>query len=994
MRIVLLASLLFCVSALSAQYFQQDVAYNIHVKLDDKSMMLRGDEEVVYTNNSPDTLSFVYFHLWPNAYKNKQTAMAKQIIRMGETKIYFADEQDLGYIDSLSFALNGKLCLWEFDSNNIDICKIFFENPLKPGESVTITTPFKVKIPSGSISRLGHVGESFQITQWYPKPAVYDTAGWHQMPYLTQGEFYSEFGSFDVFITLPDNYVVGATGDLHTESEVQFLNGKLEETDDWMKEREANDDWSENNELDFPVSSKTLKTLHYHQERVHDFGWFADKRYHVLKGMVGLPNSTDSVAVWTMFTNRSAELWKNSIEYMHDAIYYYSLWNGDYPYKHATAVDGTISAGGGMEYPNVAVIGNAGNELLLETVIMHEVGHNWFYGIFGSNERRYPWLDEGLNSYNEQRYLSTKYPDGKLLSKSGSSKLLTFVGLDVYDIEDQHYLTYLLQSRTNRDQPMDIAADDYSLLNYGLIVYSKSAVTMNYLRHYLGDSTMDAGMQRYFNDNKFKHPYPKSLENAIETTADQDLDWFFTDIVSTKEKLDFSIRNVKTKDGKTTIKLGNRGVRAPVYVALLDGEKTVDSKWIGGFKSDTTISFMNIGGRVEIDPEGVIPENIRDNNYSRTKGLFKRTEPVKLKFIGGVENPRKNQIFVAPVFGMNVPNGFMPGLALYNHAIPTRKFTYMLLPMFGLKSMNPVGTGIISYSIQPSSAAFENIELSIGGKRYAEAWSFGEATVYNRVFPKATFYLTPKHYDGLLAQKFSLGSILLWNETPNQNTVGEVVTTTSSQYFGRGNYHLDYKHPVYRSALDVDLEYFEDFMRTSLELREIIKLDKIVSLNLRLFLGTFLSNNSTNPAFNWRMDGQGASTDYAYDGEFFDRSKVDNTLARQFMESHGAFKVPTAVGQSSRWLTAFNVKAKLGKTPIGVFADVGVSESENFMFDAGVYVAVIPDLIEIYLPLAYSDAIDKNLKANGLIWSDLIRFQIGLDKLDLFEKFKRLDISL
>ena len=112
------------------------------------------------------------------------------------------------------------------------------------------------------------------------------------------------------------------------------------------------------------------------------------------------------------------------------------------------------------------------------------------------------------------------------------------------------------------------------------------------------------------------------------------------------------------------------------------------------------------------------------------------------------------------------------------------------------------------------------------------------------------------------------------------------------------------------------------------------------------------------------------------------------------MESHGAFKVPTAVGQSSRWLTAFNVKAKLGKTPIGVFADVGVSESENFMIDAGVYVAVIPDLIEIYLPLAYSDAIDKNLKANGLIWSDLIRFQIGLDKLDLFEKFKRLDISL
>src|SRR5690606_10936306 len=139
---------------------------------------------------------------------------------MGNTAMYFASDDELGYIDSISFALNGKLCLWEIDKENIDICKVYLENPLFPGCSVTISTPFRVRLPSGSISRLGHVGESLQITPWYAKPAVYDTAGWHQMPYLTQGEFYSEFGSFDVFITLPEIYVVGATGDLQTVSEV------------------------------------------------------------------------------------------------------------------------------------------------------------------------------------------------------------------------------------------------------------------------------------------------------------------------------------------------------------------------------------------------------------------------------------------------------------------------------------------------------------------------------------------------------------------------------------------------------------------------------------------------------------------------------------------------------------------------------------------------------------------------------------------------------
>jgi hypothetical protein len=986
--------LLLCWSSLSfAQYFQQDVAYNIRIELDDKNMMLRGDEEVVYTNNSPDDLSFVYFHLWPNAYKNKKTALAKQLIRMGETKLYFAEEEDLGYIDSLSFALNGKLCRWEFDSTHIDICKIWFEEPLKPGQSVTISTPFRVKIPSGSISRLGHVGESFQITQWYPKPAVYDTAGWHQMPYLTQGEFYSEFGSFDVYITLPANYVVGATGDLQTNSEHLFLDKKLAETKKWLKEREENNDWNDNKQLDFPESSSEMKTLHFHQDRVHDFGWFADKRYHLLKGRVGLPHSTDSVDVWTMFTNKNAKLWKNSIEYMHDAVYYYSLWNGDYPYAHATAVDGTISAGGGMEYPNVTVIGESGNELGLETVIMHEVGHNWFYGILGSNERRYPWLDEGLNSYNEQRYLSTKYPDGKVLSKSGSTKLLDFAGLDIYDIEDQHYLTYLLQSRTNRDQPMDIPADEYSLLNYGFIVYSKSAVTMNYLRHYLGDSTMDAGMQRYFEENKFKHPYPKSLESAIETTSDEELDWFFRDIVTTKEKLDYGISSVKSTDTDTKVKLKNRGLSTPVHVALMNGEKVVADQWVEGFKHDTTITFNGQGDRVEIDPKGIMPENIRDNNYSKTSGLLKKTEPVKFKFFGGVENPRVNQVFFTPMLGMNVPNGLMPGLVLYNHSVPARRFTYLLVPMVGTKGWNPVGAGILSYSIQPVESVIENIEISLSGKRYAEDRRFAESVLYNRINPKATFYLRPRKYSGLASQKFSLGSIYILNQTPSANADGEVQLKTSSNFFNRADYRFQYNHPVYKANIFAGAEQNSEFVRTSIEVREIIKIPKVVRLNLRYFAGAFLTNTSFNPAYNWRMDGQSAANDYAYDGEFFDRSSSDDILSRQFMENHGAFKVPTAVGQSSIWISSFNVKAKLGKTPIGLFADFGTSNNEAFMYDAGVYLALVPDVIEVYFPLLYSKSIGANIKANNLEWVDLIRFQVGLEKLYLIEKFKRLEIN-
>lgn len=214
-------------SYFSQSYWQQEVNYKIQVKLDDVNHMLSGYEEFEYINNAPNSLDRIYIHLWPNAYRNGKSALAKQQYADGKKILRFGEEKDLGWIDSLDFKVDGQAVKWSFDTNNQDICILILANSLKSGEGIRVSTPFKVKIPSGEISRLGHIGQSYQITQWYPKPAVYDKNGWNAMPYLNQGEFYSEYGSFDVSITLPSNYVVGATGDLQTPSEIDFLDKKL-----------------------------------------------------------------------------------------------------------------------------------------------------------------------------------------------------------------------------------------------------------------------------------------------------------------------------------------------------------------------------------------------------------------------------------------------------------------------------------------------------------------------------------------------------------------------------------------------------------------------------------------------------------------------------------------------------------------------------------------------------------------------------------------------
>ncbi len=222
---VLLGLALFwpVLQASSQEYFQQEVHYKIDVTLNDRKHALDGFERIDYINHSPDTLGFLYFHLWPNAYSDNQTALARQLMSMNGKEKLFNDPELMGSIDSLDFVVNGNPVQWHLLPGASDICKIILNDPLKPGDTLRITTPFHVKIPKGVTSRLGHIGESYQISQWYPKPAVYDQSGWHPMSYLDQAEFYSEFGSFDVSITLPVNYVVGATGNLQNEQEKKLL---------------------------------------------------------------------------------------------------------------------------------------------------------------------------------------------------------------------------------------------------------------------------------------------------------------------------------------------------------------------------------------------------------------------------------------------------------------------------------------------------------------------------------------------------------------------------------------------------------------------------------------------------------------------------------------------------------------------------------------------------------------------------------------------------
>lgn len=1003
-------------------YFQQQVNTKIEVSLDDKLHFLHGHEELEYFNNSNESLSYIILHIWPNAYRDNGSALATQLDENGSVDFHFANAIDRGYIDSLDFEIEGKKVTYTQYDEQPDIIKLMLPEALLPGKSMTITTPFRVKIPKGIYSRLGHIGESYQITQWFPKPAVYDTAGWHPIPYLSQGEFFSEYGSYDVKITLPRNYVVGATGDLvNGEKEIEFLDSIAVKTE----ERIANQSFHVNKAgkplMSFPVSSVETKTLHYHQENVHDFAWFADKRYNVLKGEVELPHSKRMVTTWAMFTNNEADLWEKSIEYLNDATHYYSLWTGDYPYNHVTAVDGSISAGGGMEYPNVTVIGESYTAQGLEQVIVHEVGHNWFYGILGSNERENAWMDEGLNTFTENRYTETKYPDAKMdfgLPKS----LMKKTGLDQYGPRGMYDIGYVFNARRNYDQAIQTRSDLFTPTNYGAIVYGKTGIGFDYLLAYLGDEVFDSCMQAYFEKWKFKHPQPADVQKVFEQVSGEELSWLFDDFIKTTKKMDYGIAKVKSKGDSLVITIKNKAdISAPVSISSFSQGVQSSVVWMNGFDTKKTITIpKNDADRILLDASQDMPTVNRKDDQSRTSGLFKKTEPLKFKFLGSFENPKESQIYYAPALGWNAQDKFMLGAAFYNTAIPERKLEWLVAPMYAFGSNKLVGLGDLKYNLYGSESIIRKLTFGYNYKAFSteiiENTYFYEDAVYDNLTEVTAYQQWQRHevsadielnnYNlrkakhNILIRGININEAISLFNVDVTNAVNLRYTVKNKQILKPASIQFD--------VVSLKSLNYGTFTGVSMEakFRKNYNVD-LKGFELRFFAAQTIDRNEalSTSKYNWSLSGQNGANDYLFDHTLLGRNQgYPDMTNQQTTGTQGDFKVSSvyAIGSSNSWLASLNLKIEMPiGLPIGVFGDAGIhpvqvnnngqfTEEVRVQYAGGIYIPIRKDIFEIYIPLFYSEDILASLNYANVSFMQRIRFVLNFSELNPFKMIKNI----
>lgn len=526
-------------------YWQQHVDYKMDVTMDVEKFQYSGTQELVYTNNSADTLKNVYYHLYFNAFQpgsemdarltsitDPDKRMVKSFkgpdgIEKRQSKISELKPNEIGYLKVNDLKQDGIALTSKVVGTVLEVA---LAKPLVPGAKTTFTMKFDGQVPV-MVRRAGRnsdEGVALSMTQWYPKMAEFDFEGWHADPYIGR-EFHGVWGNFDVKITIDKKYTIGGSGYLQNKNEI----GHGYE-DQGVK-------------VSVPKKQKTL-TWHFVAPNVHDFAWGADPDF-IHDKVVG-PNNVD-LHFFYKNNPKIVENWKKLQPETVKLLEYFNQNIGEYPYKQYSIIQG---GDGGMEYAMCTLITGERSLPSLIGVTAHEFAHMWFQHLLATNESKHGWMDEGFTSF------ISDFAVNQIMDKKNQ--------------EDENplasaYNAYYYMVKMNGQQPLSTHADRFDdNMNYGISAYNKGAVFITQLAYVIGWENTFKTLKRFYYDFRFSHPTPNDFKRTAERVSGAVLDWYLVDWTQTVNTIDYSIKNVEVKANKATITLERIG-RMPMPIDLV-----------------------------------------------------------------------------------------------------------------------------------------------------------------------------------------------------------------------------------------------------------------------------------------------------------------------------------------------------------------------------------------------------------------------------------------
>src|SRR5690625_861338 len=505
----------------NSTYWQQHVDYMMEVEMNVENYRYQGRQTLVYTNNSPDTLHQVFYHLFYNAFQPgsemdvRSRTIADPDSRVRD-RIFHLKEDEIGYLKINNLKQDGKSAEGKTVGT---IYQVKLPKAILPGEKTTLTLDFEGQVPV-QIRRAGRnnaEGIALSMSQWYPKLAEYDFEGWHADPYIAR-EFQGEWGECDVKIIIDKDFTVGGTGYLQNTEEIGH-------------------GYQKNPNKNVKHKGKKL-TCHFVAPEVHDFMWAADPDY--IHDQVKTKDGKTTLHF--LYKNKPSviENWEK-LKVDASRLYdYFTEWIGPYPYKQYSIIQG---GDGGMEYAMATLINGDKKYGSVLGTTAHEMAHSWFHMVLATNESKHPWMDEGFTSYIAMKAMNEfeKEPKDHFL--------------------EGYYNSYIQHANSGQEQPATTHSDRYATnRSYSINAYVKGAIFVEQLGYLIGEENLSKSLKRYYKDWGFKHPTPNDFIRIAEKVSGAELQWYLTDWIGTTNTIDYGIDNVKADGNKTIVTLKRNGL--------------------------------------------------------------------------------------------------------------------------------------------------------------------------------------------------------------------------------------------------------------------------------------------------------------------------------------------------------------------------------------------------------------------------------------------------
>jgi hypothetical protein len=907
--------------------------------LEQETRAVQIQQEFTYVNDSPDTLSELFFNDWANAYSDKTTALAKRFSEEFRKSLHLAKDEDRGVTNILGVVDDQyRNVSWERLSGK-DIIRFDLNEPLYPGDSTRLFITYSVKLPPNRYTPYGYSSDgSYYLKDWYLTPAVYDST-WILYSNKNLEDLYTGITNTTINFIFPDSLYLGT------------------------------------NFVDLSLSSfpnKQFATLKGTRRKSCDI---ILNSYRPFKKHI-----TPFLFIVTDIQSRKYDEIRQGISI--DRIIRFIHENlGDFPYEQLLVSEIDFDKNplyGLSQLPSFIRPYNEQFQFemkFLKTALISYIRESIFL-----NPRKDKWVTDAIVNYLMIRFVESFYPDQKLLGKLSDNWLIRGTHLGNMDFNDQYAFLYMLMARRNLDQSLSTPNDSLIKFNQKIANTYKAGLGLAYLGEYVGQEPVDQAIRDFFENHKLRQVSPLDFEKSLKKYAPREIDWFFDTYVTTSDQIDYKIKETERVRDSIQVTIRNKtNTEVPISLFGVREDTVISKYWFKGFRESQTFQIPDRGEqRLVLNYDQKIPEFNQRDNWKSLGGFLSSNKKLKFQFFRDSENPYYNQVFYMPVVNFNIYDGLTPGIRLTNKTLLQRPFLFDLAPQYALRENSLVGYGRLNYRHYHGKSGFYVTNYSIRGSSF----HFQTNSRYSTITPSVSFGWRP---DDLIP---NVRSSLLFRYVNVFRTIdpslGDLETDPDYSVFNARYSYLSNNIINYFSWF-ADAQHSADFTKLALTIDYRRLMINNQQINLRFFGGVFLRNNTDSDYFSFALD---RPTDYLFDFNYLGRSEDSGLASQQIIIAEGGFKSILENPFANEWLVTGNASIGIWRW-IELYGDIGFLKNEGvparFVYDSGIRLNLVTDYFELYFPL-YSN---NGWEVAGPNYDQRIRFVITLSPRTLIGLFTR-----